>query len=366
MALFSRLPVLPVVPLPYEGESLLSWLYAIAHRYSIGIDLFLRQIGHPGPDFIPLFVRPPRRLIEKLHYYTGVNVSRLHAMALRLNDVGLEVDCCHSWHPCAECHAEAYSAVGRPVVLLASHVPWHIACPRHVHWRDLPDVHGGAQLSMLQRSSSSLLEALDAGAQSIVRTLPQPLVRIGVAKFVRLALLVHTHLQVSITAVRSRRDQIAFAIRQIHIADERSTPHRQRGDTNSLLISMLFVRHLAHGLAWNIEASTLDVVGRAFLSLIEREVDHPALFLEKRGRFLWLAEQMATAFVGPPSLDRTSFPVDPLAIHVLYGHEAAQRKSRIEWLRKHRRRFSGEAPHSGKEIEALLRARRQEPAAQLS
>jgi hypothetical protein len=75
--IFSSLPALPVVPLPVPGESLGSWVTAVAQTYGMPLAEYLRRLGIPhrrgaAATERDLVVRPCPAVIQALQADTGV------------------------------------------------------------------------------------------------------------------------------------------------------------------------------------------------------------------------------------------------------------------------------------------------------
>jgi hypothetical protein len=63
--IFSSLPALPVVPLPVPGESLGSWVTAVARTYGMPLAEYLRRLGIPHRRGVAATERTERDLVVR-------------------------------------------------------------------------------------------------------------------------------------------------------------------------------------------------------------------------------------------------------------------------------------------------------------
>jgi hypothetical protein len=132
---FSSAPVLPVVILPYPGESLAGWLRALAGFYRLSLEKYLNRLGKPRHERPPadreLTVFPKPDFLQALQVDTGVSMATLRAMTFIGVEEQLRSRCLkHNW-VCIECRNEASERAGRSIDLRDQRAAWLFFCPDH-------------------------------------------------------------------------------------------------------------------------------------------------------------------------------------------------------------------------------------------
>lgn len=71
------MPLWPLHPRPWQGESLSSYVHRLAEAYGISLDLFCRDTIELRPHHLDY---PPREALERLSAGTGIPLERLEDM----------------------------------------------------------------------------------------------------------------------------------------------------------------------------------------------------------------------------------------------------------------------------------------------
>jgi TniQ len=227
--IFSSLPVLPVVPLPVPGESLGSWVTAVARTYGMSLAEYLRRLGIPHRRGVAaterterdLVVRPRPAVIQALQADTGVATPVLLGMTFDGLDRDLE-EACHRHHaPCPACDKDAGQPAGRSVRLLSARAAWRVVCPVHLPTPRSDEVAPGIPLAPIDEQLRTILGFLDRAAfdrtafADLVGKRLAPAITVGA--FVRFVHLLNAHLRIRIAGFDTMRDRAEFRI--VHCFD---------------------------------------------------------------------------------------------------------------------------------------------------